>query len=89
MGNATDRTPTAAESTPFIVVLRAEGAGPPVAIRLRRWLKTALRSHGLRAISVREATTAAQGQTLPNDSPLGRPAGSEAPRGNVVDMASG
>jgi hypothetical protein len=39
----------------FLVELRAEGPGPPAVVRLRRWLKTALRQHGLRCVSVREA----------------------------------
>ena len=37
----------------FEIILRAEGAGPPVAIRLRRWLKAALRGYSLRCVSVR------------------------------------
>jgi hypothetical protein len=39
----------------FLVELRAEGPGPPAAVRLRRWLKAALRQHGLRCVSVRQA----------------------------------
>jgi len=41
--------------TPGAVVqvsLKAEGPGPPVAIRLRRWLKAALRGYGLRCTAV-------------------------------------
>lgn len=38
----------------FVVSLKAEGAGPPPIIRLKRFLKTALRSHKLRAVSVVE-----------------------------------
>ena len=37
----------------FEIVLKAEGAGPPVEIRLRRWLKAALRGYSLRCVSVR------------------------------------
>ena len=33
------------------LTFRAEGQGPPVAIRVRRLLKAALRSYGLRCIS--------------------------------------
>jgi hypothetical protein len=40
----------------YLVELRAAGPGPPAVIRLRRWLKAALRQHGLRCVSVREAT---------------------------------
>jgi hypothetical protein len=76
--NATTRTqpptPTQAppDAGPFVVVLRAEGAGPPVAIRLRRWLKTALRAHGLRCVRIVEGSASEQGLTLVNDSTPGR-----------------
>lgn len=36
----------------ILVRLRAEGPGPDAAVRLRRWLKQALRTAGLRAVSV-------------------------------------
>jgi hypothetical protein len=38
----------------FLVELRAEGEGPPAVVRLRRWLKAALRQHGLRCVRVQE-----------------------------------
>ena len=37
----------------FEIVLKAEGQGPPVEIRLRRWLKAALRGYGLRCLTIR------------------------------------
>jgi hypothetical protein len=49
----------------FSVDLRAEGQGPPVEIRLRRFLKCALRSFGLRAVEVRQ--TQPQTPDVPQD----------------------
>ena len=42
------------------VTLRAVGPGPPAIIRLRRWLKTALRSWGLRAVALEEVVPDAE-----------------------------
>jgi hypothetical protein len=36
----------------YRLVLVAEGAGPPPAVRLRRLLKSALRAYGLRCVRV-------------------------------------
>jgi hypothetical protein len=41
----------------FVVTLRAEGAGPPAVVRLRRWLKFALRGYGLRCVSAVQLPT--------------------------------
>ena len=35
----------------WTITVVAAGAGPPLTIRVRRWLKNALRSYGLRAVS--------------------------------------
>ena len=71
----------------FRVTLRAEGHGPPAIVRLRRWLKAALRSHGLRCVSAVEinldgpptpekaSARASGGQ----DDPLGTAGGPDAP----------
>ena len=45
----------------FEIILKAEGAGPPVAIRLRRFLKGALRNYGLRCVQIGEV----QDPTMP------------------------
>lgn len=45
---APDRNPLEDPGAIVQVSLKAEGQGPPVAIRLRRWLKAALRGYGLR-----------------------------------------
>lgn len=37
------------------VTLQADGPGPPVEVRLRRWLKAALRAWGLRCVRVEPA----------------------------------
>jgi hypothetical protein len=37
----------------WLIQLRAEGDGPPLAIRVRRLLKAALRRYGLRAVPVK------------------------------------
>ena len=37
----------------FEIVLKYKGQGPPVEIRLRRWLKAALRRYGLRCQKIR------------------------------------
>jgi hypothetical protein len=39
-----------------LLILKAEGEGPPLPIRLRRLLKSALRGHGLRCVWVSDAT---------------------------------
>ncbi len=39
-------------SNHFTIVVRPEGDGPPAEIRLRRFLKTALRSYGLRCTAI-------------------------------------
>jgi hypothetical protein len=36
------------------VTLQAEGAGPPVYVRLKRCLKNMLRSFGIRAVDIRQ-----------------------------------
>jgi hypothetical protein len=36
----------------YLVSLRAEGAGPPAHVRLKRWLKACLRCYGLRCTDV-------------------------------------
>lgn len=41
-----------------LLTLRAEGPGPPPAIRLRRALKCLLRSFGLRCVSIEESRPA-------------------------------
>lgn len=38
----------------YEIVVRAEGPGPAAAIRLRRFLKCALRSFGLRCLGIRQ-----------------------------------
>jgi hypothetical protein len=63
----------------FLVELRAEGPGPPAIIRLRAWLKTALRCHGLRAMSVQEVP--ADPLLAEVQAPAPKPAGPE-PRGS-------
>jgi hypothetical protein len=40
----------------YTVTLRATGDGPPAAVRLRRFLKAALRQYGLRCIGCEEVT---------------------------------
>jgi hypothetical protein len=44
--------------TAYTLTLRAEGDGPPVAIRLRKALKVLLRSFGLRCTGVEQIGTA-------------------------------
>jgi hypothetical protein len=77
-----------ADGERYLVELRAEGAGPPAAIRLRRWLKACLRSYGLRCVSVEEVRTPAQagppGPPEPETRPEAQPSGQNAadePRG--------
>jgi hypothetical protein len=38
----------------YVMMLEAAGAGAPAPVRLRRWLKTALRGFGLRAVRVEQ-----------------------------------
>ena len=48
-------TPADNAAPSFVVELAADGNDPaegPAAVRLKRWLKQAVRSHGLRAVSV-------------------------------------
>lgn len=52
--------PAAVES--WTIVVRAEGEGPPAAIRVRRALKFLLRSHGLRCTRI----TSDFGKPLPD-----------------------
>ena len=40
------------EPEKFVITVRCEGPGPPVPIRLRRLLKTMLRSYGVRCIRI-------------------------------------
>jgi hypothetical protein len=49
---------TVADRDEFKVTLTADGAGPPAHVRLKRWLKTALRAHGLRCTRVEPAVDA-------------------------------
>jgi hypothetical protein len=53
----------------FRVSLRAEGEGPPAVIRLRSFLKVALRAFGLRAVAVEELPGPAEPGTAPGSSP--------------------
>jgi hypothetical protein len=69
MSSTTPTTNHQPEARPFVVVLRAEGAGPPAVVRLRRWLKAALRQHGLRCVSVAEGPAAGQGPTEASEPP--------------------
>ncbi|MBC7783161.1 MAG: hypothetical protein H7144_04915 [Burkholderiales bacterium] len=67
--NSTPRKPafsgqkTVTDGAFFTVELRVEGDGPPAEIRLRRLLKSALRTYGLRATSV---ATASKGDQTTN-----------------------
>jgi len=56
----------------FVLVVEAEGRdGPPVIIRLRKFLKCALRSFGIRCVSIRPETPpdppGSKGSTEVND----------------------
>ena len=44
--------------TAYCIVFKAQGSGPPVGVRLRRFLKNALRAYGLRCTSIGEASHA-------------------------------
>jgi len=39
----------------WTLIFRAEGDGPPTAVRVRRLLKAALRAYGLRCVRIGEA----------------------------------
>jgi hypothetical protein len=71
----------------FKVILQAVGAGPPAEVRLRCWLKTALRAHGLRAVSVEEVVVNAPGRPLPPAETSPEPQGS--PNGRQGANAKG
>jgi hypothetical protein len=47
-----------AEPDRFLITLEADGAGPPVEVRLRKWLKTCKRFYGLRCTRVEPAVDA-------------------------------
>jgi hypothetical protein len=67
-----------------MVVLKAEGPGPLAILRLRRWLKAALRGYGLRCVSAVELPTGQPAAPGANrDGPAGRPDDSSIPDGEV------
>ncbi len=47
----------APKSDAWVITLQTEGPGPPVEIRVRRFLKSALRCYGLRCVRVSENKT--------------------------------
>jgi hypothetical protein len=73
----------------YLVTLEAEGAGPPLPIRLRRFLKGALRGYGLRCTSITEADSAPAGrvQTTQDDAAgaIRPPRAPDAPDATVGD----
>jgi hypothetical protein len=74
----------------YLVTLKAEGPGPPAILRLRRWLKHALRCHGLRAVRVEELPPAPAAAPAANrDGPAGRPGASSIPDGEVDGRDAG
>jgi hypothetical protein len=68
----------------FLVELRAGGEGPPAVIRRRKWLKTALRQHGLRAVRVEEVPQADAPADLPPVIQRGRGGGEWLPSGSPL-----
>jgi hypothetical protein len=56
-----------AERPVYLVALRAEGDGPPPAVRLRRLLKCCLRAFGLRALRVEEMPPTFQNKAAAGD----------------------
>ncbi len=55
------------KSDAWVITLQAEGPGPHTEIRVRRFLKSALRAYGLRCVRVSEngPTTAQGAETQP------------------------
>ncbi len=68
----------------FVVELEALPDSVPSAIRLRHFLKAALRSWGLRCRSITGAPTACQQQRLPAEAP-----GESSPDSNPGDTPGG
>jgi hypothetical protein len=73
-----------------MVVLKAEGPGPPAILRPRRWLKAALRGYGRRCVSAVELPTGQPAAPAANrDGPAGRPDASSIPDGEVDGRDAG
>jgi hypothetical protein len=75
-----ERTPgrvsaRANERTNYVLIIRPEPDDVPAEIRLRRFLKMALRSHGLRCIDVREAPMTGSAADRPANHPATATAG--------------
>jgi len=63
----------------FEIVLRAAPDDVPPAVRLRQWLKGALRAARMRAVSVRETTPRPAGPPQPAQETAGRTETADAP----------